>query len=96
MKTNFTQNSLKKLVKDITSRKKKQAINDCNSIVEDVDTILKSRTTKKRKKIVDTLILLRDIFVTSKTDDKTDDKTSDKTGDKTDDETNDDKTDDDK
>ena len=51
MKTNFTQNSSKKLVEDITSREKKQAINDCNSIVEDLDTILKSRTTKKRKKL---------------------------------------------
>ena len=53
--------------------------------VDDVDTILKARVTKNRKRIVGILILLKYIFIKPKTDDKTNEK-PDKADDKEDNE----------
>lgn len=44
----FYTKQFKKISRRHNQKGKKQAINDCNSIVEDVNTILKSRTTKKQ------------------------------------------------
>ena len=78
--------------------KKCESKKRCNNTVDDVDRQIKNY--KKWRKMFNTLMLLKEVFVKAKTGDKIldkidDDKTSDKADDKTDGDKSEDKIDDD-
>ena len=76
----FTLDNAEKLVEDIVSGKinKSEIIKRYNDIVDGINTIVKSRATKPRTKMVDIFKQLKETFVSRVTDDKIYDKTYNK------------------
>ena len=87
-KKEFTLDNAESLLKGLINGKidGSEAKERYNKIVDSVDTILKAEVTKSWEKIVEILILSKEIFMKSKTDEKTDSKIDDETDDQKDDE----------
>ena len=92
-KEEFTLDDDKRLLKGQVNGKidRNEAKERYNKTFDNVNTILEARITKNREKIVEILILLKEIFMNSKTDKKkkdkeTDEETDEKTDDQKDDE----------
>ena len=76
----ITLDNVEKLVNIVNGKiSKSETIKRYNDIVDGINAIVKSRTTKARTKMVNIFKHFKEIFVRLVTDDKIYDKTSDKT-----------------